>query len=75
MGPLRTVSGILRWCDRQDFYVECAGERRLLVLDLPRLIAAQADDLLHQRVTLHGWYESNGSFAVHSLASGESEMS
>ena len=71
MAPLQTVSGILRWCDRHDFYIERPNDDPLLLLDLPWRMIGRADDLLHQQVSLHGWFESSTLFAVHSLAAAD----
>ena len=71
MGPLRSVSGKMRW-SAGDMYLERPNGRRLW-LDMTRPMARRADDLLYQRVTVHGWFEGPDLFSVHSLASSEDD--
>ena len=75
LGPLRSVSGKVRCSDEYDFYIERLKDGRRLRLDMTRPMARQADDLLHQHVTAHGWFEAPDLFAVHSLASSEDDAS
>jgi hypothetical protein len=61
----------VRWSDEDDLYIECDGQR--LRLELTPAMARRADDLLHEHVTAHGWFEGPDLFAVHSLASSEDD--
>ena len=73
MGPLQSVSGKMRWSDEDDLYLERPRGGGRLRLDMTRPMARLADDLLYQRVTVHGWFEAPDLFSVHSLASSEDD--
>lgn len=74
IGPLRSVSGQMRWSDEDHFYIERPTTGRRLRLEMTRPMARRADDLLYGHVTVHGWFEGPNLFAVHSLASSEDDM-